>query len=375
MNKKRLVETFMDMVKIYSPSKEEKELTDYLIKILKDLGGEIHLDLGYKKYGGKAPSILCKFKGDMPGPGLTLAAHTDVVGPNKNVRPILDGNLIKTDGTTTLGGDDKAGIASILETIRFIKEEKKSHSDIFILLTPCEEIGMLGSKNFDWKKISKDMYPSKNIIVVDNAGKAGLIAYAAPSNYSFQIEFIGKTAHAGIEPEKGVNSIFLASQAISKMKIGRIDENTSTNIYSINSNFPSNVVPDRTLIKGEIRSHQEKTIIKLLEDYQEICKLITLIEGDFKFSSKLEYPPLKTKDNLNFARELKVIYESLNIGSQLVCIGGGSDANILAEEGFNSVIVGVGMENVHTVNEYLDLDELEKTTRVLIKYITKEGLG
>lgn len=372
MNRERLVDSFIEMIKIYSPSKGEKDFADYMIEELKDLGGEIYLDHGYEKYGGTAPSIVAKFKGDLEGEGISLAAHMDVVEPNKDLKVIREGNIIRTDGSTTLGGDDKGGIASILETLRVIKEEGRSHEDIYVILTPCEEIGMLGAKYFDWSLLPEDFSPAKNMIVVDNAGEAGLIAHSAPSKYDFTIEFFGRKAHAGIEPEKGINSISMAAKAIAKMEIGRIDELTTSNISKISSDFPSNVVPDRTLVLGEVRSHSEEKILEVLASYEEVCKNIIIEGADFKFEKSCDYPVLKPKDKLEFANEFKRVYEELGIASQLKVIGGGSDSNIFAEEGFNSIIIGIGMNSVHTVDEYLEIDEMEKTTKALIKYITKE---
>ncbi|MEW9096000.1 MAG: M20/M25/M40 family metallo-hydrolase [Clostridiaceae bacterium] len=375
MNKQRLLNNLIEMLKIHSPSKKEGEYANYLVNLLKEMGALIYLDEGHLEYGGDSPSIIAKFPGDIEGDGVTLAAHMDVVEPNSNVNPIVDGNIIKTDGTTTLGGDDKGGIAAIIESLRTIIEEKIPHRDIYIILTPCEEIGMLGAKYFDWNTVPRDMFPAKNMIVVDNAGKSGLIAHSAPSKYDIEICFQGKKAHAGIEPEKGINAITVASYALSLMNIGRIDNLTTSNISKINSEFPSNVVPDVCRINGEIRSHSEDRILEIIELYKKSCdESIEKLGGSYKLDYKCDYPVLKPKDNLVFAKQFAKIYEELNIPSELKVIGGGSDSNIFAKQGFNSIIIGVGMNNVHTVEEYLEIDELLKTTEALVRYIKRESL-
>lgn len=372
MNKERMIENFLEMVKIHSPSNNEGLYAEYLIKLLKELDGEIYLDNGYKNYGGNAPVIFAKFKGNLAGNGVTLAAHMDVIEPSLGVNPIIENNIIKTDGTTTLGGDDKAGIASIIEVLRTIKENKLEHRDIFVLLTPCEEAGMLGAKNIDWSSVPATMKPAMNMLVIDNAGKAGLIAHTAPSKYGITFTFTGKKAHAGIEPEKGINAICMAAHAISNMKIGRIDEFTTSNIGSINSDFPTNVVSDCCIFTAELRGHSEEKIIEMLNNYEEACKNAALLfGGEYTMEKNHDYPALKPKDDLKFAKEFAKIYEEIGIDSELKIIGGGSDSNILAKEGFNSIIIGVGMYNVHTVNEYLVTDDLFKTTEAILKYITK----
>jgi len=339
---------------------------------LEELGASIYLDKGYLEYGGDAPTIIAKFSGDVEGEGITLAAHMDVVEPNLNVNPIIEDNIIKTDGTTTLGGDDKGGVASIIEAIRTIKEENFSHEDIYIVLTPCEEIGMLGAKHLDWSNVPEDMMPAKNMIVVDNAGDAGIIAHSAPSKYDLEICFQGRKAHAGIEPEKGINAISLAAHALSNMNIGRIDDLTTSNISQINSEFPSNVVPDTCTITGEVRSHSEDRILEVIESYKKACDdSVESLGGSYELEHKCDYPVLKPKDDLVFAKEFAKVYEELNVPTELKVIGGGSDSNIFAEQGFNSIIIGVGMNKVHTVEEYLEIDELFKTTEAIIRYLKR----
>lgn len=372
MNKKRLVDTFVELIQIHSPSKKEGAFAKHMIALFEGLGAQIYLDEGYKIYGGDAPSIIVKFKGSLEGEGITMAAHMDVIEPNAGVKPLIEGNIIKTDGTTTLGGDDKGGIASIVEVLRTIKENNLSHRDLFVVLTPCEEIGMLGAKHFDWTKVPADMRPAKNMIVVDNAGAAGLIAHSAPSKYDFEIEFKGRNAHAGIEPEKGINAILMAAEAMTLMNTGRIDELTTANVSKISSDFPSNVVPDVCKLSGEVRSHSEETILKMLDSFEEVCKKTAeKFGGSYAMKKACDYPVLKPCDDLKFAKEFAKSYEAIGVKAELKVIGGGSDSNIFANEGFNSIIIGVGMNQVHTVDEYLEISEMEKTTEAILDYIKR----
>lgn len=372
LNKERMISNFIDMIKIHSPSNNEKEFSEYLVTLLENMGLEVYLDHGYTKYEGNAPTIFAKLKGSVDGAGVTLAAHTDVVEPSKGVNPIIDGDIIKTDGTTTLGGDDKAGIASILEVVKTVIDNKIECEDIYLLFTPCEEAGMLGAKNIDWDNVPKHMIPAKNVLVVDNSGRAGLIAHTAPSKYDFKITFTGRKAHAGIEPEKGINAIQLASIALANMKLGRINELTTSNLGTINSNFPSNVVADLCIVTGEVRGHSMETIFSTLKNYKEHCEsAVKSFGGNYTFEEECIFPTLKPTDNLVFANEFAKVYQSMGIDTQLQIIGGGSDSNIFAERGYNSIIIGVGMANVHTVDETLDIRELIKTTEAIVNYIKK----
>ena len=371
MDDKRIKEILENLLKIYSPTDNEKDLANYLIKFLEKLGAEIYLDEGYKKYGGNSPTIFAKLKGTVKGDGVTLSAHMDVVEPNKDLKFLWDGNILKSDGTTTLGGDDKAGIASILYSIEEIIINKIPHKDIYIIFTPGEEKGMKGARNIDWEKVYKNINPSKDMIVLDNAGKAKYVAHSAPGCYNFSITLNGKKAHAGIEPEKGINSIVLMSEIISKFKFGRINDKTTANISEINSNFSSNVVPDICIAKGEMRSHDLNVLDEMIEKLNTISEEVSKkYNASYELDYNCEYPVLRPLDNLEFAKEFVNVYKSIGIDAELQIIGGGSDSNFFAKEGFNSIIIGVGMEKVHTTEEYLDFEELKKSTKALIKYLS-----
>ena len=368
----KLKDIFKELVNIYSPSKKEKEACDYVVNYLKKLGCEIYLDESQHNYGGNCPTIFSVLKGNKKG-AITLSAHIDVVEPNKGVKIIEEGNIIKTDGSTTLGGDDKAGVAVILYALEYLVKNNTDHEDIYCMITPGEEAGMLGARNINWEEVYKHIEPAKDTIVLDNAGKSKYIAYQAPACNNFEIIVHGKKAHAGIEPEKGVSSIKVISEIISKMDILRIDELTTANISYINSDFPSNVVPDRTICKGELRSHSYEKIDDILKSYDRICKEVCdKYDATYDFEHVQAYPLLKSKDDLKLAKKFQESYKKIGVDSELQVIGGGSDANFYAEQGFNAIIIGVGMQKVHTTDEYLEVDEMKIAAEVLLEYLMRD---
>lgn len=368
----KLKDIFKELVNIYSPSKKEKEACDYVVNYLKNLGCEIYLDESQHKYGGNCPTIFSLLRGNKNG-AVTLSAHIDVVEPNKGVKIIEEGNIIKTDGSTTLGGDDKAGVAVILYALEYLVKNKIEHEDIYCMITPGEEAGMLGARNIDWEEVYKHINPAKNTIVLDNAGKSKYIAYQAPACNNFEITVHGKKAHAGIEPEKGISSIQVISEIISKMDILRIDELTTANISYINSDFPTNVVPDKTICKGELRSHSYEKIQSVLNSYESICKEVCeRFDTSYDFDYIQAYPLLRSTDDLKFAKLFQDCYKKIGVDSELQVIGGGSDANFYAEQGFNAIIIGVGMQKVHTTDEYLEVDEMKIAAEVLLEYLMRD---
>lgn len=364
MDKKRILEIFEDLLMIHSPSKNEIKVAEYIIDFANRIGAKVYLDKSYDKYGGNAPSIFVQLG---EGNGYTLSSHMDVVEPNKDLKIIKEENIWKTDGTTTLGGDDKAGVASVLYILEEIARDIKKYKRVTAIFTPCEEMGLLGAKNINWLDVPQKFKEDKDMIVLDNGGRAGKIAYQAPSAMVFNVKIIGKKAHAGIEPEKGINAIFLASKIISDLNVGRIDEFTTMNISKIHSDFPSNVVSDECTFSGEFRAHSEE---KLNEVKSSIENAIKKVSEKYEYNFELKYPALKLKDEklLDLMAEE---YKKLNVDVKKEIIGGGSDANYFSKEDYNAIIVGVGMEKIHTTEEYLMLDEMYKTTEAILNLLKK----
>lgn len=361
LSKERLQERFIEMVKIYSPSKGEKEICAWLMNYLKTRGIEAVLDNAGEAYGGNGGNIIAHIKGDAKAMPLCFAAHTDQIEPCKDVKPIVDGNIIHTDGTTTLGGDDKAGIAAILEALEDILESGAEHRDIYLMFTVSEEISMLGVKHMDLS-----LLPCKDIVVADAGGPTGIIAYKAPAMEAVTCTFHGKKAHAGLEPEKGINAIVVASKAISKMNIGRIDDETTSNIGRIEGGAATNIVTDEVSFTAEVRSHSMKKLADEIANMESRCKEAAQSMGaSYQFSHELAYPSLELDLNSDLYKLTKEAMELEGITPETVIIGGGSDANVLAGHGYRSAIISVGMKDVHTVQESLDMDELWNATKVI----------
>ena len=228
INKKRMVDEFLELVSIDSVSRKERRMADTLKAELKTMGYEVAEDDAGEKIGGDTGNLICTVKGTKPVPAVMLTAHMDTVEPGRGKKPIVDGEYIRTDGTTVLGGDDVSGIVCVLEALKVLRENGLQHGDIQIVFTVAEEVGLLGSKNLDLSKIY-----AKYGIVLDGDGAIGSIAVKAPSQYKMNVAVKGKAAHAGVSPEKGISAIQMAAAAISGMKLGRIDFETTANIGAI----------------------------------------------------------------------------------------------------------------------------------------------
>lgn len=366
VNEKRLVESFMELVKIDSISREERNLADFLIEKLEDLGLEVIVDQAGEKVKSNSGNMIARFKGNIKEvTPIMFSAHMDTVVPGKNINPLLKGEKIVSSGKTILGADDKAAIAALLEALHIIKEKNISHGDIEIVFTICEEMGLHGAKNLDISDLNAQM-----AFVLDSGGQVGEIISAAPSQNSLKIIIHGKSAHAGSNPEEGINAIQVAGFVLSRMKLGRIDEETTTNIGIISGGKATNIIPDEVTLEGEVRSRNEEK----LEKYTKILKQIAE-DTAREFKAKAEVKINREFYCYNLSTDDRVVKiaikaaKDMGLEPQLHPSGGGSDANIFNKKGFPAVDLAIGMEKVHTVDEYILVKNLKNTVGYVLSII------
>lgn len=367
LSKERLQSLFLELIKIYSPSSNEKEQCDWLMAYLQKRGIEASIDEAGKAYGGNGGNIIAHVKGEPCASPLCFVAHLDQIEPCKGVKAVMDGNLIRSDGTTTLGGDDKGGVAAILEILEDILETDAPHNEFYILFTVSEETSMLGTKNMDRSRL-----PCKDMVIADAAGPAGIIAYKAPAMEAIRCTVSGRKAHAGIEPEKGINAVVVASEAIAQMHIGRIDAETTSNIGRIEGGAATNIVTDQVVFTAEIRSHSMEKLRHEIDFMESCLKSATAKRGGtYEFTHELAYASLEVPLDSELYHIAEQSMRAEGIEPKPMVIGGGSDGNILAAYGCNSIILSAGMIDVHTVEEAIDMEELWKVTKVMRRMIAR----
>lgn len=372
VNEKRLVESFMELVRIDSISREERDLADFLIEKLEDLGLEVIVDQAGEKAKSNCGNIIARFKGNIKEvTPIMFSAHMDTVVPGKNIDPVCEGDKILSSGKTILGADDKAAIAALLEALHIIKEKNILHGDIEILFTICEEIGLKGAKNLDISSLNARM-----AFVLDSGGPVGEIISAAPSQNSLKIIIHGKSAHAGSNPEEGINAIQVAGFALSRMKLGRIDEETTTNIGIISGGKATNIIPDEVILEGEVRSRNEEK----LEKYTKILKQVVEDTAQ-EFKAKAEVIINREFYCYNLSTDDRIVKiamkaaKDMGLKPLLHPSGGGSDANVFNKKGFPAVDLAIGMEKVHTVDEYILVKNLKNTVEYILSIINTVVLG
>jgi len=366
INKKRLLNTFIELVKIKSPSKNEKEIVSYVKNKLKNLGIKVNVDKCGYKFGSNAGNIIALYRAGNPsgsGP-IFLIAHLDTVKVNGDIIPaVKNGKIYNKDKNTILGGDDKVAAAAIIETLSIIKEKNIPTGDIYIVFTISEEIGVLGAKN-----INMEMVKAKYGFAFDSDGDVGTIINRAPFHNSIFAQFKGKATHAGIEPEKGINSIKAASIAISNMKIGRIDKESTCNVGKIEGGVATNIVAEDTKLEMEARSLKLSKLNKITgEMINDLKKGAFKVGADLKYKIVREYDGFKIDESEIPVKVAKKAIKKLKIKPRIISYGGGSDINIFNSKGKSAVNLSAGVENIHTNKEFVKVEQLEKLAELILE--------
>ncbi|WBX79197.1 M20/M25/M40 family metallo-hydrolase [Virgibacillus salarius] len=366
INEERLLEEFFELVKIDSETGQETEIAKVLKEKFSNLGLEVIEDASKSTTGHGAGNLICNWKGtkDSVDP-IYFTSHMDTVVPSKAINPSIKDGYIISDGTTILGADDKAGLAAILETIRTVNENNLEHGDVQFVITVGEESGLVGAKALD-----PSMLHAKYGYAIDSNGDVGDIVVAAPTQAKVFAVIKGKTAHAGVAPEKGVSAITLAAKAIAKMPLGRIDDETTANIGRFEGGKQTNIVVDHVEILAEARSldpkKMEVQVKKMKDAFENTAKEFG---GTAEVSVKVMYPGYKQQEGDLVVEVARNAAKAIGRESKLLKSGGGSDANVIAGHGIPTVNLAVGYEEIHTTNERIKVEDLVKVTELVTAII------
>lgn len=368
IERERLATVFKELCEISSPSREEKGVSDYLKRVFTDLGADfVHEDDSAKETKADCGNLIIRFNGSNPAPPIFFACHMDTVNPGRDIEVVRDGDIFSSGGDTILGGDDKSGVASLIELITLLKENKHNHRTIELIFTTCEEVGLLGAKALDTKQLEAEFGYALDSNGIDK------VIVGAPAANKIRIDVCGTAAHAGMNPEAGVSAFLVAAQAISKLKLGRIDEESTANIGILKGGVATNIIPEHLMIKGEIRSHSTEKLAAFTEEMRQIFEETAanwpVQDETKKPSAKLtvefDYPVMMLSQNAEVIKTLTVAGKKLGREITSVIAGGGSDANIYNSVGLSTAILATGMDKVHTTDECLDLNDIVSLTELL----------
>lgn len=371
INRDRLAQGFVDLVKIDSVSREEGALCRFLQSRLSKLGVATMVDHAGAAVGGDSGNLIGRFQGNRSVPPLLLSAHMDTVEPGRGIRPVFKDGVFCSSGDTILGADDKCGIVIILEALQCIAQADLPCGPLELVFSICEEIGLEGTKHLAFDKLT-----AKIGYVLDTRNPE-VIVTRAPAAHRLALQIEGKAAHAGAEPEKGINAIELAAKAIAPLGLGRIDEETTCNIGIIEGGVAINIVPEKVSIQGEVRSHDKSKLKSVTKDivasFQQVVDAAKVNDIDdlplLSVDVQLDFDLLSVAPDHDVVVLARQAAANLKRKIYTATSGGGSDANIFAQQGIVTGVLGTGCENVHTVKEQVALDDMVRATELLVEII------
>ncbi len=330
INEARLKNLLIELIKIDSLSRKERDVAMRLKREMEELGATVWIDDAGEKVGGDVGNVIVRFPGNKPGARpLLLSAHMDTVVPGEGIVPILDGDILRTDGTTVLGGDDKSGVAIICEVLRIIREQQLPCGDLDIVFTICEEAGLIGAKCLDVTRLQ-----ARTGLVLDS-DSIGFLFIKAPAANRMEFRVRGLEAHAG--------------------------------------------VPNLVVLKGEARSHSSEKLDAqtrhMIACLQEAAARHTLESDGQRFVASVEakierdYDRMDVSENAPIVELVRAAAKNLNVEIKAMATGGGCDANVLNQKGLEVANLSTGMREIHTVKEWLNLKDLYLSAQMVLETV------
>jgi len=356
----RMVQQFMEMVKITSESGDEARFMQYLRGEIESIGGRAALD-DYGNLIAAFDAVGCE--GVEP---ILLSCHGDTVKPGVGIEPVLDDGVIRSAGPTILGADDKAGIAEVLEALR----TAPVRPPIEFAVSRQEEVGLLGVKELDFGRLT-----ARRGFLMDN-DTLDTIIIGGPTYIAIDVAVGGRSAHAGMEPEKGVNAIQAAAAAINALRLGRIDHETTANVGVISGGIIRNGVPDACTFLAECRSADHDKAVALAEEMTaRIRGEIEAVGATADITVDEKCRAVQIPEDAWSVRIAKRALAAVGIEAEAVFMTGFTDASIYNNRGIEMAVVGIGAQNEHSTDECIEVADMERAVAMLLEIFRLVAAG
>ena len=364
INVDRAVQSFLALVRIDSVTYEEQRIIQHITRAFEALGLTVIND-GTGRDG--AGNLFIRLPGTRPElPPFLLSAHTDTVEPGRGVKPRVEDGVIRSDGTTVLAADNKASVAALLEAVQILTEQRLPHRAVELVLTWGEERGHAGAVAFDATQLAARMGAT-----LDDAAPPGRVTIAAPAYRSIRARFVGRAAHAGADPERGISAIVASAHAITRMRLGRLDHETTANVGIISGGTARNAIPGAAELEAEARSRDNAKLERVVADMRAAMEGAAREMGAaVELDIKQEYAAYRHAETEPIVQEAVRAVRAVGLTPALGESGGGSDANTFNEKGIRCVNLGIGMADMHTVNESIRIADLGKTCELALALMT-----
>jgi tripeptide aminopeptidase len=360
-----VVDLFTELAALPSPPGEERAVADAVIRYLKDLGLSVDEDDAGAVVGSTMGNVYCRVEATDGGSPIFLCAHLDTVPPEGPIEPLIEDGVIRNAAGTILGADNKSAVAAMLEGVRRVLAENRPHGGIELLFTPKEEVGLLGAAAFDQQRLQ-----ARIGYVYDQAAPIGEVILGAPYSRAMQVRFHGRAAHSGMYPEEGRSAIAAAARAISDLRLGRVDEETTANVGIIQGGTAGNIIPEWCTLDAEARSHDEPKLEELVQEMVDAFSFAAGLE-DCEVETKIS----KSYRGYRFKREDPVVriahtaLERSGYAPSYALSGGAADANVFNERGLACLNLANGMQDIHTPDERITVEDLEGMVKVTLALV------
>ncbi len=366
-DKNRVLERLIELCSLCGPPGNERDVAGYILNFTEKRSskGLESVSFPYESIpdGGNTSNILIRIPGKRTGDIILLSAHMDTVPVSDcgERKIILSDGILRTDGNSILGGDDRAGITAALEIIDLALLYPENHAGLEILFTVQEEKGCRGSVD-----LNKALFKADYGYNLDGETPPGSVIFRAPRKAKYVCEVFGKSSHAALAPERGLSAIKIAGKIIDKLPQGQISPDTTANIGSVSGGSQTNIVPDSVIIKGEIRSFSPEEFKSISTEVEDSCNSAAgSAGGRCRVSWEHSYYGYSVDSSGMCIKRFIQACRYCAIEPQLLSSPGGGDSNNLNSIGIENVVFGLGMHEIHTPNEYLVVDELYSAIEIL----------
>jgi tripeptide aminopeptidase len=363
----RVLATFLELVAIDSPSGSEAAVGRRLGELFAATGMTVRFDDAHERTDSECGNLIADLPATASGRTVVFSSHMDTVEPGRGIVPVVENGTVTSRGETILGADAKAGLAAIIECVRVLGEADVPHPAVRVLVTVGEEMGLQGAKALSEADCAGDM-----CLVLDADGAPGGIVTAAPTHFTFKASFAGRSAHAGVEPEKGASAVEAACRAVAAMRLGRLDDDTTANIGAIKGGGATNVVAASCELTGECRSLDADAAETVRTEMDAALRAAADQAGaTVRVSWTKEYWGFRFPADDPLVAIVEEACVAAGVTPFRFRTGGGSDANVLASKGLPSLVLSSGMRDVHSTKESLRVADLEALVRILLAVVEK----
>ncbi|HXY84091.1 MAG TPA: M20/M25/M40 family metallo-hydrolase [Gaiellaceae bacterium] len=360
-----LVDLFTELAALPSPPGEERQVADAVTRYLRDLDLAVDEDDAGPKVDSTIGNLYCRVDGTAAGTPLFFCAHLDTVPPTGPIEPVVEDGVVRNAADTILGADNKSAVAVMLEATRRVLVENRPHAGIELLFTPKEEVGLFGAAAFDHERLRARLG-----YVYDQAAPIGGVVLGAPYSHSMEVRFHGRAAHSGMYPEEGRSAIAAAARAIADLRLGRIDDETTANVGTIEGGTAGNIVPEWCTFLAEARSHDERRLQEVVQEMLDAISFAASLE-DCTIETEMHksYRGYRFKQDDEVVRIAHSALKRAGLEPSYGLSGGAADANVFNDRGLSCLNLANGMQEIHTPDEHITVEDLDRMVDVTLALV------